>query len=332
MKNANFLSLVSIENKKLWKRHSTFLLLIISVLMMVLITGVYRYYRQNTFANPPKSTVMADWQQKLTDSSTQYEQDIKRAEASTSFNDKNAIDKTERKLSQNNYRLENNLAPASSNIYDFWNLVGNCNVYPLTLLFIIIGIAPIVGAEYSDSTIKTMISRPFERWKLLTAKLIVSVLFTLLMMIVSYIAVVASVAAMFGTAGIGLPALLWIGGKTVAISGFAGSLLTTGLNTLTALVFVFLAFFLAVVTRSKVAATAVTVFISLSQDIFSLLTNNFSLGKYIYLSNEVNFSNFIVSGAPFAEITLPFALINAVVWTTGLTIIAYLTFSRRDIA
>lgn len=332
MKNANFLSLVSVENKKLWKRRSTFMLVIISVLMMVLITGVYRYYRNDTIANPPKSTVMANWQQKLTESNAKYEQDIKAAEASTEFKDKNGIDKTKRKLSLNNYRLENNLAPVSSNIFDFWSLVSTCNVFLIAFLFIIIGIAPIVGAEYSDSTIKTMISRPFERWKLLTAKLIVTVLFALFMMIIGYLAVVASVAVMFGTAGIGLPALLWIGGKTVAVSGLSGSLITLMLDTLTTLVFVLLAFFLAVVTRSKVAATAVTVFIALCGDIFSLLTENFSLGKYIFLSSEVNFSNFIVSGAPFYDVTLPFAIINAAVWTAGLTIIAYLTFTRRDIA
>lgn len=332
MKKANFFSLVSMENKKLWKRRSTLALLIISVLMFVLITGVYRYYRQDAIANPPKSTVMVNWQQKLTDSNAKLEQSIKAAEASTEFRDKNYLDKNRSAVSKNTYRIEHNIAPVSSNIYDFWSLVSNCNIFLIAFLFILIGIAPIVGSEYSDSTMKTMITRPFERWKLLTAKLIVAVMFAVTMMVASYLAVVASVAVMFGTAGIGLPSLLWIGGKTVAMSGFAGSLITLGLNTLTTLVYLFLAFFFAVVTRSKVASTAITIFLALCGDIFSLITNNFSLGKFLFLSNEVNFSNFVVSGAPFNEVTLPFAIMNAAVWTVGLTIIAYLTFSRRDVA
>jgi len=41
---SNFFTLVSIENIKLWKRLSTKVMLIIMILIIIVATGIYKYY------------------------------------------------------------------------------------------------------------------------------------------------------------------------------------------------------------------------------------------------------------------------------------------------
>jgi ABC-2 type transport system permease protein len=203
-------------------------------------------------------------------------------------------------------------------------------MWTFVALLVIITTSALVAGEFAENTMKTMVSRPFSRNQILSAKLVTTILFTAEMMLMTFLLTLITTALLFGTNGIDTTQLLWLGGKTVAVSGIVGSLLTLLFDFLSTLVFVIFSFFLATVTHSRAAATGFSIFVVFGSSIFTELALRFSWGKYIYFADTA-FSSFISKGSPIYGMSLGFAVLYSIVCTLILLIASYFTYEKRDI-
>lgn len=293
-----------------------------------------------TMGQTQSQAVPGGWRQALETQNKTLQASIDTAEKSDRQADKNQIDSEKMQIAQNSYYLHHNQKPDSLNDngssnqkYNsgYWQRVMNAGMGSLVALFAIIACTALVAGEFSEGTMKTIISRPFLRWQILTAKLVVILGYTVFLSVISYAVSLASIAAFFGTGGAGNPVLLWINGGIVAMSGFGATLLTALLDLLATIVYLLLTFCLSTISRSRSLATGLSIFLMFGGSFTSLMADNFGWGKLIFFA-DTGFSAFLSSGAPFYGITLSLALIICGVYCVVFLTSSYIVFSRRDIA
>lgn len=330
-----FISLLRVENTKLWKRFSTKLMVLILVAIIAGFCGLAKVQRDMSKDNG-NSTVTsqsadADWKQGLKAENVKLRQSIDNAEKSKVFKEKSSLDSDRMQIAVNNYYIKNNVKPDTDMMTYYWDNVCTSGLWQFVALLVIIACSTLVAGEFSESTMKTMITRPYKRRQILSAKLLVMIGYTLFLTVVSYIVVLVSAAVFFGTDGANLNVPMWISGKLYAVPGFAASLLTFGLYFLSTLVYTVFAFAISAVTRSRAVATGLSIFLMFGGSFTKLLSLNFNWGKYIFFA-DTNFEAFVLNGAPFYDITLSLALVICAVYCAVFLFISYFTFEKRDIS
>lgn len=342
----NFFSLVFVENTKLWKRLSTWLMPLILIALVFGLCGLMKLQSSTIAAykaaqnGTSQAALPGGWKSALEAQDKSMQASIDAAEKSSRQSDKNTLDQTKMQLAENQYYLKHNTKPVDLNSdgtpdtkapQNFWDNVLGAGVSSLAALFAIIACTALVAGEFSEGTMKTMIPRPFSRWQILTAKLLVVVGYAVLLTVLSTVTVLAATAAFFGTGGAGEPVLLWLGGSIVPTPGAAALLLVALLELLSTLVYVFLTFALSAITRSRAFATGLSIFLMLGGSFVLFLAYNFNWGKLIFFA-DTNFAAFVKTGAPFYGITLGLALLICGLYSVGFLVSAYITFNKRDIA
>ncbi|NLJ30083.1 MAG: ABC transporter permease subunit [Clostridiales bacterium] len=342
----NFLSLVGVENTKLWKRVSTWIMPLILAVVVIGICGLARMQTAMigsgsvsiSAGQSQSKTVSGGWRQTLEEQNKVMQASVDAAEKSDRQADKNQIDSEKFRIAKNQYYLDHNQKPAevsdsSSNVFgsSYWQRVMNFGMGFFIALFAIIACTGLVAGEFSEGTMKTMISRPFARWQLLTAKLAAVIGYTVFLSVVAYLVTLGGIAAFFGTGGTGTPVLMWLGGSVAAVPGFGASLLTALLDLLSTIVYLLLAFCLSAVSRSRALATGLSIFLMFGGSFTMLIADNFSWGKLIFFADTA-FSTFVTGGAPFYGITLGLALIICGVYCAAFLASAYVAFTKRDVA
>jgi ABC-2 type transport system permease protein len=333
MRNGNFLSLFTVENKKLWKRMATKIMIIIDVALIVFVCSMVKFYnttQKNSNNSSSKSSVTVGWKQELKAEDVVLKQSIKTQEKLKTQIEKTGVDNSKKTLAENEYRIAHNLKPDNDN-NTYWQNVEEMDISFLIALFVIIACASLIAGEFSDGTMKTMITRPFSRWQILTAKLAAVLLYAAVLMAVTLAAVMVCIAAFFGTGGAATPLLFWVGGKVLCVNGFVGTLIIYGLDFLKVIVYMIFAFALASIFRSRAVATGFSIFLMLAGSYTKLLAMYFDWGKWIFFA-DTDFSTFVKNGAPFYGITLSLALIICAVYAAAFLFAGYFTFAKRDIS
>ncbi len=325
-----FLKLVSVENTKLWKRLSTKIMILILIAVVVGVGGLLKAEQSIIEKTLPQSNYSNDWKQQLAAQDTQLQTNINSMEKSSSRFQKAGMDAAKMQLAENKYEINNNIKPESSGKQDYWDIIMEGNWESIIALFAIIACTALVAGEFSEGTMKTMISRPFKRWQILTSKLIVILIYTIMLTAITYLVIMAADAVMFGTSGFNAMKLLWFNGNVLYLPGGVVYLIHIGLNFLHILVFVIIAFMLSAIFRSRSLATGMSIFLTFLGSLATLLGVYFSWGKFILFA-DTDFTSFL-SGAPFYEVTLCFALIVSAVYCAVFLFAGYFTFAKRDIS
>ena len=342
----HFLTLTLLENRKMWKRMSTKIMPLILVACVVgfcfLLKAVSGYMEkyESQQSGTVTQTVSGDWQDQLQAAITADQQQLDQLEGSgASKMAKTQIGSLKKTIAEDQYRLDHDMDPAKDtgkNLSTWGHVVSvdtnmNPNFGGIIAMFMIIVCSAAVAGEFSEGTMKMMISRPYHRWEILTAKLITTVVYGLMLFAGTFILTFVMMGLLFGFKGVGSTALFWTGGKIIAIPAVCQALIVYGLDFLTALVYTIFAFLLAAVTRSRAMAIGFSLFLLLvGGSLFQLLTIFFGWGRYV-LFTVTNFSGFLLSGSPFAGTSLGFALILSLIYSAVFLFASYYVFAKRDI-
>jgi len=331
----NFISLVSVENIKLWKRLSTKLMILIMAVAIVGIWGLVKMAadlnQQFIDSKQASQSEKLDWKERLKKDNESIQAIIDSAEKSDRFRDKSTLDQNKRQIAENKYRIEHNLKPIENRNYDIWFDLSTMGIWQIVALFVIIATTALVAGEFSESTMKTMIPRPYARWQILTAKFIAVLIYTVVMTVIGYLVSLGAAAIFFGTSQFKDPVLLWLGGNIVEVSSVAAAFILTGLEFLSVLVYVIFTFALCAVARSRALATGLAIFLMFGGSLTQLIAQNFDWGKYIFFA-DTNFSSFTTFGSISYGLTLPFALVICAIYCIVFMFAGYFAFAKRDIA
>lgn len=225
------------------------------------------------------------------------------------------------------YRLANDAAPFKIESLQQQVLDGHMMLSLVTLFTVIIG-AGIVAAEFSQGTIKMLLTRPVKRWKILTSKYITTMLFGLVFAILTFVSIALFSWIFFGT-GDGT-FLVWNGSEVVEGSYWAEALKLSALSLASTWMIGTFAFMLGTVFRSSSLAIGVSIFLMFVGVQLVFLLQDFEIVKY-YLFTHTDLTQFYTGFMPISDITMTMSLIVLAVYFLIFMLISYWTFSKRDV-
>ena len=197
----------------------------------------------------------------------------------------------------------------------------------LVTLLMIIASAGIVASEFSQGTIKMLLSRPVKRWKILTSKYVTVLLFGLILTAITYICSVAS-AYIFYPSAEGNSILFY--DSEIAVADVLGE---SAYLVLLAFVYVCvmatLAFMIGSVFRSSALAIGVSLFLFFTGSMIVMFLQDYAVAKFILFAHEL--TQYEVGYKMLASNTMPFSIAVLVAYVVVFLAISYTTFIKRDI-
>ena len=225
------------------------------------------------------------------------------------------------------YRLDENQAPPevgsrAQHILDSHVLLS------LAVLFAVIAAGSIVSAEFSQGTIKMLLSRPVKRWKILTSKYIASLLYALTLTILAFLATILAGYMFFDSGNITL--LGYENGSVVEVSYWGRVIALYSLQFIGIIIYTTFAFMIGSVFRSSSLAIGLSIFLLFVGPNIVFFLSQYEIAKYIIFAHT-DLTGFITGQMFIPGITWIFSVTVLTVYMVIFLVISYLSFIKRDV-
>lgn len=314
----NFLNLVWNEQIKIYTKKSTWVM-IAFIAILVLGAGLLTKFMDGGVVAKEYG---ADWQTELQEENAALVKEMDEdelAEFANSFI-----------IEKNEYYLENDIKPLP---YDGWEYVLELAILTSLLsLFTIITAAGIVSDEFKWGTIKLLLIRPISRSKILGAKYVSVLLFsiTLLISLITFAWLVG--AMLFGLNGFTPMIVQETASGYQQISVWKEILQNYGFGMVNLVMIATFAFMMSTIFRSSGMAIGLSIFLMLAGNTIVGLLAQYSWSKYILFANT-NLQQYGNGAEPMIEgMTLAFSLTMLSIYFLAFLGAAFATFTKRDIA
>lgn len=310
-------NLIRNESMKLYTKIST--LIMVGILIAVVVAaGIIT-------KNVSKPAQNDDWKAQLTSQNEGY-----KAAAEQSKAIKATTDQYTQLIKINEYRIEHDIAPVSSN--SLWGFVGStAGIVSLVSLFSIIFGGGMIANEFTDGTIKLLLIRPSKRWKILLSKYITVLLATLFMLLILFIISLITGAALFGFKGTSVPYLQFSSGKVIEVSMLYHVFTEYAYNCVDLIMMVTLAFMISSVFRNGALAIGLSIFLMFVGSSVVQLLSRYHWVKYILFANT-NLKVYSDGIPPVEGMTLGFSILVLLAYYVIFNGISWLGFMKRDVA
>lgn len=310
------LKLIQNEWMKLWSKKATWIMTALLVVAILGMLGLTKWI--DTMSNYDEP----DWK-----TSVQGELTITKEQLGTTTLVDSERERLEDKEKVLEYRLANSIEPLTGNSRESM-IMNSGGIGSIAVLLTVIVAAGIVASEFTQGTIKMLLSRPVKRWKILTSKYVTVILFGILLMLIGFIVSILG-AYLFFQSGQGQE-LVWSGKEVLEVSVWGKGLYILLLSFGNVFVTATFAFMIGSVFRSSSLAIGLSLFIYFMGSTLVMLLAKYEVVKYIVFTHmdltiyETDFR--IVEG-----ITMSFSLAVLAVYIVIFLIISYTTFIKRDI-
>lgn len=304
------------EWMKLWSKKGTWAMLILTILL-VIIPGIMFKVITDPETTPEQRKAA-------------NEKDIKLYQSFLDDEDMTEEDKAyfyeQKMLSE--YRIEHDLPSPNAMTFDQFMSACLSIGKVFILIFVAVVAAGIVSQEFGTGTIKMLLTRPVARWKILLSKLFTSIIFGLLLYVVT-IAFSALVGAiLFGT-DITID-LAVVDGVIEEQSSFENYLKTLGLSFGSFFMSIFFAFMIGSIFGSSSLAVGLTLVITFMGSSVVSFLGKYEFMKYIWFANDLN------QYAPYSiknieDLTLGFSIGINVVYAIIFLAVSFIYFMKRDV-
>ena len=311
------LKLIQNEWMKLWSKKATW---IMTSLLVLAILGMFGLTKWIDTMNDYDEQ---DWEKNVQSELTYTEEDLSNPGVSDS--DRERIESQQKVLE---YRLANSIEPLDGNSRESLIMNSSTVVGAIVVLLTVIVAAGIVASEFTQGTIKMLLSRPVKRWKILTSKYMTVILFGIFLMLLGFIVSIIGAFLLYQS-GNGAE-LVWNGKEVVEVSAWGKGLYMLLLSFGNVFVTATFAFMIGSVFRSSSLAIGLSLFIYFMGSTLVMLLAKYEIVKYIVFTHmdltihETDFQ--IVEG-----ITMQFSLAVLAVYVVIFLFISYTTFIKRDI-
>ncbi len=313
----NIINLVRNENMKLSHSISTWIMIGILVISTVAFGFVVR--------GGGNEALKSDWKADITIQNKEIKKELSNPEVS-----KREKDKLEKDLQTNEYRLKHDIQPIQGNSVLGFVEASSMLIFLISLFAIVMG-GGIVANEFSGGTIKLLLIRPSKRWKILLSKYISVLGYTLFMLLVLLVVSFLIGGTLFSFKGAGTPFLTNVGGKITEVNMIAHIVEVYGLQCISLVMMVTLAFMISTVFRSSSMAIGIGVFLLTTAPLITQqLCGKFNWAKYILFANT-NLDQYI-TGQPLVKgMTMNFSITVLIAYFIVFNVVAYAVFIKRDI-
>jgi ABC-2 type transport system permease protein len=243
------------------------------------------------------------------------------------------------RVTQQQYYLDHNINPSEPGAPTFVRGFVENSLNLLLPLMIMVVAADLVSSEYSQGTVKLLLTRPVKRWRILLSKyitLILSVSFIILLF--GFLSYLIS-GLVFGFRGWTAPVLtgFTVEGGELSTAGvhlipqWQYILKEFGLAWFVSLVVGTLSFMLSVLVKSTAAGMGLMLAFLISGTILSNMVGSWETAKYFFMVNLELIDYLEGSSPPIEGMTLGFSLLVLAVWGAAALLISFVTFTRQDI-
>ncbi|MDP4084359.1 MAG: ABC transporter permease [Bacillota bacterium] len=242
-------------------------------------------------------------------------------------------------LQQEQYYLDHNINPSEPGAPTFIRIFLENSIDLFLPLMVMVIASDLVSSEHSLGSIKLLLTRPVKRWRVLLSKYITLCLAISLIVAIAGILSYGISGIVFGYRGWGTPILT---GFSVTDTGLNTSsvrslplwqfiLMDFGLVWLVAIVVGTLSFMLSVLIRSTAAGMGIMLASLISGAILSNMVSSWKSAKYLFMVN-LRLTDYLKGAAPPIEgMTLSFSITVLLVWWAIALMVAFLSFTQKDI-
>ncbi|MFF2090664.1 ABC transporter permease [Paenibacillus sp. NPDC058174] len=312
-------NLIKNENMKIYRRPRTWLMIGFLLLTVALLSGLMNWEAHKN-ANP-------DWQQSLTQDNSRMQQEL---QSNQELNDNQKTRMTEQ-IKLNEYYLEQGVNPHELSLWDYVNNASNLIIL-VTILTVIIA-ADMIAAEFTWGTIKLLLVGPASRTKIMVSKYIATMGFALFLLLLCLGSSFAAGGILEGFDGMNQPLLSVSETGIVQQSPMILEILEKyGFSIISLIMYVTMAFMISSAFRSSSMAIAFSLLFMLVGNTVTMLLSSYSWVKYLLFAN-IDLTQYLEGASPLRpEMTLSFSIITLVIYYLAFQFIAWLLFTKRDVA
>ncbi|MDN4073967.1 ABC transporter permease [Fictibacillus terranigra] len=311
---SNFIGLIRNENMKIYRR-------IANLIMLALLIGFIGL--NGIITKTEKSAPVKDnWKQELKAENASMEKTMKKEPMMKEH--------YERLIAINEYRISQGIKPQENK--NQWKFVSDSpDAIQFILIFTIIIAGGMVASEFSWGTIKLLLIRPVSRTTILASKYISTLLYALLMIVITFVISWLLGGVLFGFEGSPRSFLSYTDGKVVEENLIWHMWKEYGFASIMLLMMATFAFMMSTVFRNSSLAIGFSIFLSLSGTLIVQFFSSYDWVKYILFAN-VNLKQYF-DGTPFIKgMTLNFSLTVLAVYFLVFIALTWIVFKKRDVA
>ena len=308
-------------------------LIVIAVIVAVLV-GLFTYAQYKQSLERQEKLGTTDWRASVQTSII----DITNRLSSSGMSD-DTRERMQITLKQQQYYLDHDINPSEPGAPTFMRIfIENSGMMLIPLLVIVIA-SDLVSSEHSLGSIKLLLTRPVQRWRILVSKYISLLLaISIIMAIVGILSFLLS-GIVFGYKGMDAPVITGFSAqagnldisRVRMISQWKFLLMDFGLVWFVAIVVGTLSFMLSVLIRSTAAGMGIMLAALVSGSILSTMISSWESAKYLFMVN-LNLTGYLSGIAPPIEgMTLLFSISVLVVWWLLALLISFFVFTRQDV-
>ncbi|MGE7624266.1 ABC transporter permease subunit [Viridibacillus sp. NPDC096237] len=332
---AKLLKLIQNEWMKLWRKKATWIMLIMLIVLVIGLAGLNKWISSKNSAEDDstggavttekakgKDAPKLSWQEQEKIAIAENKKTLK--EDGLSKDEKeNLIEKN----SISEYRLKNDIAPENEASMESF-VLDSSGMLSLVTMFVVVIAAGIVAIEFSEGTIKMLLTRPVKRWKILTSKFATVLLFGIAMAAVTWITSVIIGLILFDSSGVGY--LKWNGSEVVEQSIWLRSLYLYLISSVNIFVTATFAFMIGSVFRSNALAIGISMFLWFMGSNVVLFLRKYEFVKYLFFT-YTDLTQFVYGTGLVEGTTMALALTVLSVYVVIFMAISYIVFTKRDI-
>ncbi|MGD6902145.1 ABC transporter permease [Bacillus infantis] len=330
MSNPNMAGLVRNEVMKIASKKR----LPVVILILVILVSMFTYAQYREIQEKIEKQGTLDWRVDLQQEIVDRQNRLASSGIQDEFRQFLEFD-----LKQKQYYLDNDINPNYPGAPTFIRIFFSQGLTLVLPLFIIIIMADIVSGEYNDGTIKTLLSRPVRRWKILMAKWLTVLLYTSLLMAATVIVCYAVSGLILGYDGWTAPILT--GFQVSATGEFSTEfihtlpmweylLMSVGLAWVVTAVVGTISLMISVLVKNTATGIGAMMAVLIAGTLLSSIGSSWTSSKYLV---NLNFDliNYLEGQAPPIEgMTLPFSLVILAAWTAACLAVAFWNFTQKD--
>lgn len=244
------------------------------------------------------------------------------------------------RIAQQRYYLDHDLNPAEPGAPTFVRGFIESSVTLLLPLMMMIVAADLVSSEHSGKTMKSLLTRSVKRWKILLSKYLAMLLAVSL--VIAAFAVIAALVSgiVFGFRGWSAPVAM----------GFAlredGQLDITGVRQVPQWLYIWMelglawyvsvvvatiTFMLSVLARSTAAVMGIMLSLLIAGMLLGTMVESWESAKYLFMVNLDVIGYLQNAAPPVAGMSLGFSMLVLLVWAAAALVVAFVSFTRRDV-
>lgn len=330
------MSLIQNETMKMLLKKKMLLIVILLLIFVGLLSygQKYSYDRNRQKFEAESGGVEYEWKglttQRLNDLEERSKDEFVPKEVRASF---------DREIQQLTYFIENDINPITPTAAKFNVQFVEQGITLFIPLLIVILAADLVSSEFSNKTIKVLLTRAVPRWKVLLSKYIALIMMTTILILIIGVISTAVSYLFFQQWGFGEPVVTGfslIEGKldpssTVLISQFRYTLLIYSLLWFVSIVVASITLMISTIVDNSPSAIGILMAALIGGQFLQFFLSEWELVKYFFVTN-LDLTRYLTgSYQPIEGMNLNFSIFVLSAWAIVSLIISFVVFNRKDV-